>query len=108
MLLQTASHRTNGYWTCSKQVPFLTGCTGDVVVRFCRTGLTTCLFSQASVMGEHGEQFGTVIEDADDTNVESEKELSLEQKLELAITKKILNTKIPNRNHLYPKPPNEK
>ncbi|PRD35135.1 UNVERIFIED_CONTAM: hypothetical protein NCL1_12504 [Trichonephila clavipes] len=34
------------------------------------------------------EEFGTVIED-DDTNADSEKELSLEQKLELAIAKKV-------------------
>ncbi|GFW64739.1 uncharacterized protein TNCV_4450411 [Trichonephila clavipes] len=37
----------------------------------------------------HSEEFGTVIEDDDDTNVDSENELSLEQKLELMITKKI-------------------
>ncbi|CAK9796334.1 hypothetical protein ANTQUA_LOCUS727 [Anthophora quadrimaculata] len=36
----------------------------------------------------HSEEFGTVIED-DNTNIDNEKELSLEQKLELAITKKI-------------------
>ncbi|GFT18172.1 hypothetical protein TNCV_183331 [Trichonephila clavipes] len=36
------------------------------------------------------EEYGTVTEDDDDdTNVDTEKELSLEQKLELAITKKI-------------------
>ncbi|GFV41306.1 uncharacterized protein TNCV_3146341 [Trichonephila clavipes] len=37
----------------------------------------------------HSEEFGTVIEDDDDTNVNSEKELSLEQKLQLTVTKKI-------------------
>ncbi|GFX15550.1 uncharacterized protein TNCV_3304791 [Trichonephila clavipes] len=37
----------------------------------------------------HSEEFGTVIEDDDDTNIDCEKELSLEQKLELAIAKKI-------------------
>ncbi|GFV22321.1 hypothetical protein TNCV_3923811 [Trichonephila clavipes] len=37
----------------------------------------------------HSEEFGTVIKDDDGTNVDSEKELSLEQKLGLAITKKI-------------------
>ncbi|GFV19605.1 uncharacterized protein TNCV_478311 [Trichonephila clavipes] len=36
----------------------------------------------------HSEEFGTVIEDDDDTNIDSEKELSLEQKLELAIDKR--------------------
>ncbi|GFU63592.1 hypothetical protein TNCV_4256331 [Trichonephila clavipes] len=35
-------------------------------------------------------ELGTVIEDDDDTNVDSEKEFSLEQKLNLAIAKKIL------------------
>ncbi|GFU26097.1 hypothetical protein TNCV_5105511 [Trichonephila clavipes] len=39
----------------------------------------------------HSEEFGTVIKDDHDTNVESEKNLSLEQKLELAIAKKIFN-----------------
>ncbi|GFY04753.1 histone-lysine N-methyltransferase SETMAR [Trichonephila clavipes] len=34
-------------------------------------------------------EFGTVIEDDDDINVHSEKELSLEQKLELVITEKM-------------------
>ncbi|PRD36218.1 UNVERIFIED_CONTAM: hypothetical protein NCL1_09285 [Trichonephila clavipes] len=34
-------------------------------------------------------EFGTVIEDDYDTNVDSEKELSHEQKLDLVITKKI-------------------
>ncbi|GFV18089.1 hypothetical protein TNCV_168931 [Trichonephila clavipes] len=34
------------------------------------------------------EELGTVIEDEYDTDVDSEKELSLEQKLELAISKK--------------------
>ncbi|GFU06586.1 hypothetical protein TNCV_1002261 [Trichonephila clavipes] len=42
----------------------------------------------------HLEQFGTVIEDDYSTNVDSEKELSLEQKLELAISKKFQQTKI--------------
>ncbi|GFU09885.1 hypothetical protein TNCV_784351 [Trichonephila clavipes] len=41
----------------------------------------------------HSEEFGTVIEDVDYFNVNSEKELSLEQKLELAITKKISKPK---------------
>ncbi|GFX03770.1 hypothetical protein TNCV_2113421 [Trichonephila clavipes] len=35
------------------------------------------------------EEFGAVIEDDDGTNVDSEKELPLKQKLELAIAKKI-------------------
>ncbi|GFU25412.1 hypothetical protein TNCV_1488671 [Trichonephila clavipes] len=34
-------------------------------------------------------ELGTVIEDDDDTNIDSEKDFSLEQKLELAMTKKI-------------------
>ncbi|GFV52941.1 uncharacterized protein TNCV_2876091 [Trichonephila clavipes] len=38
---------------------------------------------------EFGKEFNTVIEDDYDTNVDSEKELSLEQTLELAITRKI-------------------
>ncbi|GFU24960.1 uncharacterized protein TNCV_340041 [Trichonephila clavipes] len=37
----------------------------------------------------HSEELGTVIEDDDDTNIDSEKEFSLEQKLELEMTKKI-------------------
>ncbi|GFX33209.1 hypothetical protein TNCV_2353781 [Trichonephila clavipes] len=44
----------------------------------------------------------------DDTNVDSEKELSLEQKLELAVAKKFLKTKLPYRNQPYPKPSNER
>ncbi|GFW32126.1 hypothetical protein TNCV_2601521 [Trichonephila clavipes] len=47
---------------------------------------------------------GEVIKD-DDTNVDSEKKLSLEQKLEL---KKFPQTKIRYRNQLYPKPSDEK
>ncbi|GFW97449.1 hypothetical protein TNCV_4991251 [Trichonephila clavipes] len=38
-----------------------------------------------------GEEFGTVMKDDYDPNVDSEKELSLEQKLKLAITKKKSN-----------------
>ncbi|GFU85667.1 hypothetical protein TNCV_5126761 [Trichonephila clavipes] len=38
---------------------------------------------------DNEEEFGTVIEDDDDTNINSEKELSFGQKLELAITQKI-------------------
>ncbi|GFU78622.1 hypothetical protein TNCV_2302331 [Trichonephila clavipes] len=58
----------------------------------------------------HSEEFGTVIEDYNDTNVDSEKNLSLEQKLELAITKKNFNEPKYNteKNQLYPKPSNEK
>ncbi|GFU12490.1 adhesion G protein-coupled receptor B2 [Trichonephila clavipes] len=37
----------------------------------------------------HSEELGTVIEDDDDTNIDREKEFSLEQKLELVMTKKI-------------------
>ncbi|GFY23887.1 transposable element Tc1 transposase [Trichonephila clavipes] len=43
----------------------------------------------AANTGVISKKFGSVIEDDFDTNVGSEKELSLEQKLELAITKKI-------------------
>ncbi|PRD32259.1 UNVERIFIED_CONTAM: hypothetical protein NCL1_21045 [Trichonephila clavipes] len=44
----------------------------------------------------------------DDTNVDNEKELSLEQKLELAITKQFQQTKIQYKNELYRKPCDEK
>ncbi|GFT81593.1 hypothetical protein TNCV_3674231 [Trichonephila clavipes] len=47
-------------------------------------------------------------EDDDDTNVDSEKELSLEQKLELVIAKKFQQTKIQYRNQLCPEPSDEK
>ncbi|GFV70059.1 uncharacterized protein TNCV_2123611 [Trichonephila clavipes] len=52
-------------------------------------------------------EFRTVIED-DETNCDSEKELSQEQKLELAISKKFQQTKIQYKNQLYPKPSDEK
>ncbi|GFV23451.1 hypothetical protein TNCV_4781631 [Trichonephila clavipes] len=52
----------------------------------------------------YSKEFGTVIEENDDSNADSEKELSLEQKLELVISKKIQHTKIQYRNQLCPKP----
>ncbi|GFW71569.1 hypothetical protein TNCV_2310041 [Trichonephila clavipes] len=53
------------------------------------------------------EEFATIIEDDDGPNVDSEKELSPEQKLELVITKKSFNnnnnkTRIQYKNQLYP------
>ncbi|GFW86786.1 hypothetical protein TNCV_2809411 [Trichonephila clavipes] len=56
----------------------------------------------------HSEEFGTTIEDDDDINVNAQKELSLEHKLELEITKKIEQLKIPYRNQQYPKPFDDK
>ncbi|GFY23057.1 hypothetical protein TNCV_3762971 [Trichonephila clavipes] len=56
----------------------------------------------------HSDEFGTIIEDEADTNINSEKELSLELKLELVITKKNQQTKIQYRKQLYPKPSDEK
>ncbi|GFV61698.1 hypothetical protein TNCV_188561 [Trichonephila clavipes] len=44
----------------------------------------------------HSEEFGIVIKDDEATTVDNEKELSLEQKLELATAKKIFNK--PNYN----------
>ncbi|GFY25806.1 uncharacterized protein TNCV_1915561 [Trichonephila clavipes] len=55
------------------------------------------------------EEFGTVIENNDDTNVGSEKELSLEQKLESGTARKISkNQSTKRKNQLYPKPSDEK
>ncbi|GFS77628.1 hypothetical protein TNCV_819441 [Trichonephila clavipes] len=53
-------------------------------------------------------EFGTVIKDDNDTNIDNEKKLALEQKLELAVTKKIQQTKIQFRKQLYPNPSDKK
>ncbi|GFU17194.1 hypothetical protein TNCV_1854241 [Trichonephila clavipes] len=51
----------------------------------------------------------SVIEDDDDTNVDSEKELSVEQKLELVITKKLsTNQNTVQKSAIYPKPSDDK
>ncbi|GFT84171.1 hypothetical protein TNCV_1149962 [Trichonephila clavipes] len=49
------------------------------------------------------EEFGTVIEDYDGTYVDSEKDLFLEQKLELAIPKKFST----NQNTIYKSAPSK-
>ncbi|GFT25817.1 hypothetical protein TNCV_1517821 [Trichonephila clavipes] len=57
----------------------------------------------------HSEEFSTDIKDDEATTVDSETELSLEQKLELAITKNIsTNQNTIQRNQLYLKPSDEK
>ncbi|GFV62077.1 hypothetical protein TNCV_4108801 [Trichonephila clavipes] len=65
-------------------------------------------FENLNTTYPHSEEFSKVIEDDDGTTVDSEKELSLEQKLELATAKKIsTNQNAIQRNQLYSKPSDE-
>ncbi|GFU85698.1 transposable element Tcb2 transposase [Trichonephila clavipes] len=75
----------------TKDRMFLAGHPSQGCFAFSRIRAPCYFFNQASLYPSDFsfKEFGTVIEDDDDTNINSEKELSFGQKLELAITQKI-------------------